>query len=184
MFSLLLLSLFFLASSLFSLSLGSFRGFSLFLQPHKAFCLFSLTAGLFGSSLLLLLSLSLFKFFLLSSAFGFSHLLAHEGLCLERWFVTLIFLALVRISLCQVNLKTGVNNLMEPFADGDLGLVCLLDCHDSLNFPLTLLDCPLHIFVVAAHLPDESLVMLFLADNGRVLAFLNVVFDFKSTLLV
>ena len=121
---------------------------------------------------------------MLSPAFGLSHLLAQEELCLYRCLITLILLALVRISLCQVNLETGVNNLVESFADGDIGLVCLLDCHDSFNFPLTFFDSPLHVFVVVAHLCDESLVLVFLADNGRVTAFLNVVFDFESTLLI
>ena len=113
-----------------------------------------------------------------------SHLLALEGLYLGSHLVTLCLLTLVSISLGQVDLKAGVNDLVEPLADGDLGLVRLLDGHDPLDFALTLLYSPLHIVIVAAHLPDERLIVLLLADDGRVAAFLDVAVNFESALLI
>lgn len=93
-------------------------------------------------------------------------------------------LSLVSVGLCEVDLEAGVNDLVEALANGGLGLVLLLDRQDALDLPLALLDRPLHVVVVAAHLGDQLLVLVLLGDDRRVAPLLDEVFDFNPALLV
>lgn len=73
---------------------------------------------------------------------------------------------------------------MEPLTDSHLGLMSLLNRHDSFNLALSLLDRLLHVLVVVAHLTDQILVVVLLVDNGGVETFLNEAVDFESAVLV
>lgn len=60
----------------------------------------------------------------------------------------------------------------------------LLDCHDSLDLALALLHSPLHLVEVAAHLPNQVLIVRLLADDGAVAALLHIAVNFEAVLLV
>ena len=114
------------------------------------------------SSLLLPLSLSLS----LSSHLLLTLQLVPFLLLLPGQLITLLSLALISTGcFLQVNLKARVHDLMKPLPDDTFSLMLLFDGHDPLNFPLPLLNGLLHPFIVALHLIDQGLIVVFLTHN-------------------
>jgi hypothetical protein len=119
-----------------------------------------LLSELLGSHLFLALKI------LLSLLVSFAHSLALDSIWID------------------IDFKTRVDNLVEAFANLRCSFSTVLHSHDLFDALLRLLNGRGHILILLIHGFDETLIHVFLADDGGVLTYLTILIKFLSRLVI